>query len=369
MAWWKEESISLETAKAFIQECRDFTIESMKRYTPELKERDLNHILGNKRDPFSPIGAVVHSTKTKTAWDAIRTIAKGKHGTHFIVTSHEPPSSYKLLSDLPSAILAPMSSEHAVPGNNYMSRFTWSIDIRNTGKLRPYVHPLKEGIPSPIYFNEESKDFFKLTSKGKPRFYWWENLWRDEFVGNVFQWYNYFYETPTSVQLESLIALLRVLNALDPYGLDPRFVVPSNCITGGDPTFPQFEWHNIRANIKSQNPVYTLMVKNHPSSSKINDWAKTQYEEDQIIFKSSMHKWRTTPDDDDMKFLISGQEIKWKRGTTTKAMDSLVSIGYSEADLNTAARMFLIANRIKKENLNDIQADFIDMKIDKIKGF
>lgn len=370
-AWWENE-ISQEIAEEFLAECSEYTKKLLHKHTPELDERQFNHILQGRDAPFMPIGTVVHSTRSRTVWDAIRSIAHGVHGTHFVITNHAPPKGYELLSELPSVILMPMSPNEAVCGNGFLSGFTWSVDIRQTGKLRPYIHPFKNGQPSPVYFGEEGEEFFKYNGKDKPEFYWWNNLWRDKFNGLVRRWNNYFYEVPSFRQMSSLVALIRSLMALHPaYTMDKRLIVPSTCVEGGENPFPHINWELIRRLVfKDRISIEQSSFENaHPASLNDDEWKNNNRRDEAFIrMHINSHKWRTNPADDDARFLICGPNVEWRSEYRIETRNALIDLGYDGDDPDFAARMFTIAYHYRHINLNDVQT-MAAKKAEQQKGF
>jgi len=374
MSWWEEE-IDQETALEFLNECKEYTSAAISKHAHDLLPSQFSHVIQNTPAPFMPVGAVVHSSQSRTVWDAIRSIAYGSHGAHFVVTSHTSPSrkKYELLSEMPSVILAPMSLEHAVPGNGYISTFTWAIEMRHTGKLRPWFSPFETTKPSPIFFGEEGQNFFKYTGTGEPKFFWWDDLWRSGFHGNVQPWFNYFFEVPSFEQMATLVALLRILVALHPeYKMDRRMIVPDNCVNGGENHFPHINWRLVRRLVMADD-ISPLEESDFDEAftgaRRIGEW-KSEGRRDEcfIAMHAKMHTWRTNPDDGEVQFLLSGPDVRWPKQSATRYRNAFNEFGYDANDLDFASRMFATAYGVKQQNLDDVPF-FLEKKLDQIKGF
>ena len=370
MSWWEEE-IDKDTALQFLEECRAYTLETIQKKLPELKQSQFNHY--HQSEPLMALGAVVHSSKTKTIWDALRVIAYGSHASHFIVTNHRPTqnSKYELLSEMPCAIMCPMPIDHPVPGNGYLSKFTYAIELRHIGKLRPWFGPFENTKPSPIFYGEEGTGFFTYKGKAKPKFYWWDDLWRAEFNSHVRQWHNFYYEVPTFNKICGLIALLRVLNAAtEEYELDKRLVVPSNCVGGGENLIPFIDWSMIREYVFSDeidlDPID--LDSTFPPTDMSDEWNNSgRRDEAFIAMHVREHSWRTNPDDGHVRFLLQGKNVIWPSGMKWKYKNMFNEFGFDGSDIDFAARMFAIAYGIRHANVQDV-TNVIGNKLDMFKG-
>lgn len=367
MSWWEKE-ISQDTARSFLNECKEYTFDMIKKFTPELHPRQFKHSFQNSNVPFLPIGAIVHSSLSRSVWDTIRSIAYGVHGSHFIVTGHNPPKKYELLSKFPAAILAPMPSYFAVPGNGYLSKTTWSIELRNCGRLRPWYSIFESDQPSPLYYGEERDNFFKYTGKHDPNFFCRDNLWRTPFNGDVLPWMNYYYEVPTLEQMKALVALLRVLKALNcEYEMDDRLILPSTAVNGGI-TMPHIDWALIRklANNVKEEVTYESFNEIHAKTSNKEEWIDNERKDEAFIsLLNKMHSWRTNPDDNEFTFIMTGPKVRWPR-LVKEHREALKTFGYDTSDMNFAARMFVFANRMVPSNLDDVPYSLLK-KLDIIK--
>jgi len=370
MYWWEEE-IAKETALQFMEESRAYTLEMIRKNLPELRESQFNHYYQGEQ--LMSLGAVVHSSKTKTIWDTLRVIAYGSHASHFVVTNHAPTqdSRYPLLNELPCVIMAPMPHDKPVPGNSYLSKFTHAIELRHIGKLRPWSRLFENTKPSPIFFGEEGTGFFTHKGKSKPTFYWWDDLWRAEFNGNVEQWYNFYYEVPTYKMMAGLVALLRVLNAItDEYEMDPRLIVPSNCVGGGENPFPSINWQIVR-NLMFKDEI-DIGPMDFDEAFPLNDYSEEwnnsgRRDEAFIAMHTREHSWRTDADDGHVKFLLQGQKVIWPPNSKQKYKDLFDEFGFDNSDLDFAARMFAIAYNIRHANVQDV-TNVIENKLDVFKG-
>ena len=97
--WWTKE-IDYDTAKAFLDECHLYTEKKIQKYLPEIPDNKRLNKQFSRKNPFLPIGAVIHPSKTNSVWDCIRSISYGSHGTHFIINNHNAPTNtnYELFS-------------------------------------------------------------------------------------------------------------------------------------------------------------------------------------------------------------------------------------------------------------------------------
>ena len=359
MEWWNED-ISEQTALQFLAECQEYTRSIIQNHHPDIKSKRFSHKIPSIESPFVPFGAVIHSSRTKTMWDSLRVIGSEAYGTHFIVATHKgiKNKEFELLASIPSTILMPMGWEDAVPHSTFMSTMSWGIDLRNVGRVRPWHSPIVS-VPTPVFSGEENDNTFKYTQKGEPEFYWWDNLWRTKFNGNVNKWFDYYYEVPSFAQIKSLIVLLRVLNALSP--LKRQAVVPASCIRNIEQVMPHVPWELIRHFVfDSPNEHPTMGDFNYeiPSSRSYEDFNndKTSADEVFIMDNAKRHRWRTEVDDGMLHFLINGREVSFigsRRNMRLKFIEDLNQLGYDTSDLNFSARMFTICNGMLPDRLND----------------
>jgi hypothetical protein len=322
--------------------------------------------------PFIPSGAIIHSTRTRTMWDALRVIGSEAYGTHFVIASHKkyPNPEFELLSSVPSTIFMPMGWESAVPHSAFLSTITWGIDLRNVGKLRPWRSPIGAD-PTPIFNGEETIDMFRYTKSQQPSFFWWDNLWRSKFNGHAEKWFNFYYEVPSFAQIKTLIILLRVLNAL--YPMTPSMVIPASCIRNIDPVTPHVPWDLVRKFVfdtPEERP--TLAEFNH-----IIQTAKTRddfdYTASDAIFTTDtakMQMWRSESDEGLLHFVINGDNINFvgkHHGTKAQYIQNLMALGYSLSDVSFNARLYAAGHNIHPDNFTD-SINSIHKKILKLQG-
>lgn len=361
MPWWNEE-ITEDIAIQFLEECREYTKRIINEHQPELKTRRFSHVFPKSEVPFVPLGAVIHATRTQSLWDALRVIGSEAYGTHFIVAStrwYKHPD-LKLVSSVPCSISMPMGWESAVSHSAYFSTISWGIDLRNIGRVRPWRSPIGAN-PTPIFTGEERDSMFKFDQPGEPSFYWWDNLWRTPFKGRVDKWFDYYYEIPSFGQIQSLIILLRVLNALHP--LDRRAVIPASCVYDIEPTIPHIPWDIIRRfvfddveSIPTQEDFGNIFTLSGGSSG---DFAPTRTDESFVIDNAKLHRWRTASDDGILHFVINGKPINWsvpRNHTKAQFITNIKLLGYSPEDIDFAARLCVAANKMDSDRLQDIVA-------------
>jgi hypothetical protein len=372
MEWWNED-IDESTAIAFLKECQDYTRKTIMAGQPDIKNRRFSHKLPNTEVPFVPLGAVIHSSRTKTIWDALRVIASQACGTHFLVTTHKGKANkeYDLLSTVPCSIFMPMGWESVVQHSAWLSTIAWGIDLRNVGKVRPWHSPIGSE-PTPIFVGEENDRTFKYANQGEPDFYWWDNLWRSKFDGNVDKWFDFYYEVPSFGQIKALIILLRVLNALHP--LDKRAIVPASCVKNVEPVTPHVPWDLVRHFVfDSPNEKPTMEDFGHqiPTAKSYGDFHKGLADEVFVMDNAKLHTWRTENDDGMLHFLVNGREVDFtgtRRTLRNQFHDDLERLGYdATTDIHFAARMFVAAHGMSPDRLDDTVVA-VRKKVKKLQG-
>lgn len=364
MPWWTEE-ITETMAIEFLKECQEYTREVIKKEARYLTNARYSHVIPNTIKPFTPIGAIVHSTRTPSIWDAMQVVASQSYGTHFILGMKQPNlKKYTYLNDFPCMIFMPMGLESAVPHAGYISNLTWGIDLRTIGKLRTYYSPLG-GKPTPIFMGEQLDSDFKWTDRGTPKFYWSDDLWRTEFTGKVMNWGSYYYERPTFAQLKGLVILLRVLNAL--YPMKREFIMPECCIRSKSMAFPNINWDMIRqlALTHTDDDIDFGDFDGAFDNVGYDDVDDARSKDDiyiQDIAKN--HLWKNEHDDGAMNFIMNGPEAVLSSQSKIKLSD----LGHDITDIDLAARFFTLANNFRQDQVRDIEP-LVEKIFHKHKGF
>lgn len=341
---WYEKEFDRETAEQFITELHRFTEEFVLNYAPEIMAAwPLTNILPDTIFRFNPRGAIVHTTDTTSLWNALHLTTKHVFGTHFMIASgrHSNKSTmsrYPLLSEVPADIMMLYPLDALVPHSGFVSPFTWGIELRNAGRLRPYPKMLK---PLPLMPVDETDKSFAMQPNERYDAYWRNNLWCDKFEGPTFQWEDFLYELPTIGQVISLVVLLRVLDCLN-NGLDRRLVLPSNCISGSIPKLPLIAWDMIR----DESSKRTIINTEHewlnffspgPFGFEMHDID----DEDESMHGEQMDssRWRGERDDGQLTAMRAARQFKLASGYT-KVLEPL---GFDRSDPNFALHMWAIS--------------------------
>lgn len=371
MEWWNQE-IDERTAVAFLKECQRYTEKAISKNQPDIKARRFSHRMPTTEVPFIPFGAVVHTTRTKTVWDAMRVVGSEAYGTHFIIATHKgiKNAEFELLSSVPCTILMPMGWEAAVPHSSYLSTVSWGIDLRNVGKLRPWRSPIGSE-PTPIFVGEENVNTFRYVQPLEPSFYWWENLWRSKFDGHVDKWFDFYYEVPTFGQIKSLIILLRVLNALNP--LNPRFVLPASCVRNIDQVVPHVPWEIVRHfafEAPDEKPTMEDFNYIFKRVQSYGDFTPTPSDDIFTTDNAKMQRWRNENDDGMLHFILNGPKVDFtgtRYGLKSRFIEDLDMLGYDTRDPDLAARLLVAAHRMNPDRLDDVVAA-TRKKVEKLQG-
>lgn len=350
MSWWTEE-ISYETAVKFLKELQAYTTKMLKIGPPDLRHARFSHVIPTSLKPFVPKGAIISSTECQNGWNALRSVERKNFGIHFLVANQEPKfghnHGFELITDLPTVIMMPMGWESIVEHGSFLSEITWGIALRNIGMLRPYYSPIG-GQPTPIFMGEERLADFKAKPQPKSyKFYWWNNLWREEFTHDVDRVRGYYYEAVSIRQVTSLVILLRVLNAYTK--LDPSFVVPSNCVSGMSPPFPALDWSIIRD-----------LVFNNLDQEVDLPYSRRGFDQDlgpalnssdvYIEDLCRRHRWRSENEGNNLAFLYNKESMGEFRRESVRYeyVSKLRSLGYhvnmeEDPTLDIAAKMFMMS--------------------------
>jgi len=364
MPWWTEE-ITSKIAVNFLKECQSYTQEVIRKKVPFLKDARYSHVIPSTIQPFTPLGAIIHSTRTPTIWDALQSLATQAYGTHFILGMNQQQlHKYEYLNDFPCMILMPMGWESATPHSNFMSTMTWGIDIRNIGLLRTYHNPFGTK-PTPIFSGEEQRSDFRWEKQTLPKFYWSDDLWRREFDGKVQNWGHYYYERPTFAQVKGLVILLRVLNAINP--MRREFILPSNCIHNIDMTLPHINWHTIRslAIINKDEDIEPEDFDIEFNNAGYDDTQNPKSKDDIYINDiTKYHLWRSESDDGTLNFIMNGEDARLSTASELK----LIELGYDTTNINIAARFLTVAKQFRHEQVIDLEP-LIEKIYNHYKGF
>jgi hypothetical protein len=355
MPAWYEKILHVDTARQFIEECRSFTTEYIVNFCPEVVHQwPFSNKLPSHIYDFEPDGAIVHISDTPSMWNAINMLSRHMYGSHFVIMagSHNPGGSslenYPLLSQLPATVLMIHDPDQLVAHAGYLSQCSWGIELRNTGRLRPYRKGMK---PTPLTPAEETDRNFKAEPDARYDCYWRPDLWRYPFPGPACRWEDYFYEMPSMAQVHTLVAVLRVLHQL--HGLDRRLIVPSNCVSGSIPTLPVLPWDYIRECATAQGAVdmtsdrFTIFSKG-PCTWETHDldW------EDESLQGEIMERarWRGELDDGKLVILDQDREFAMSNGYAR----TLGYFGYDVTDPNFSLHMWAMAQELGDAKDSDI---------------
>lgn len=350
--WWQEPNINEETAWQFLDECQDFT-KNFIRSIPEMNRTKPVHYLYDDHE-FNPIGAVIHPTLTVSSRDAMRAITRGLYGTHFIVMAKVmPEKKYELLGQVPSAILAPMSFDKAVPHAGYLSYITWGIDIANIGRLRPWNK--KQKLP-PLSVEETRDKLFDVSSLSEDEFkrcifFNRYNRWQKQHCSGqlAVRHGNFAYDYIDNYAMNTLIILLRVLNVISP--MQRGLIVPSHCVfSKNDRSLQPYNWSEIRSEVFGFGPITrdlgpTINMQLHRSIELERDHA-AEVEISEIVnennWRADIDKFMLTQFLNGMNFSvldIRGGECAYDRATNIRfagirnqLMKVFVPLNYSTYD-------------------------------------
>ena len=355
MRHWFEMIFDRRTVIEFLAECRQFTEEFIVNYAKEMiPSWPLTNILPNKHFIFEPNGAVIHTSESPSLWNALHMCTRHIYGTHFMVLSGRNQTithhlkRYPLLSALPTPVLLLYPLDAHIPHSGYFSSKTWSIELRNAGRLRPYRKGLQ---PQPLMPSEETENNFNIIPGHAYDAYWRQNLWCLPFSGNIFQYNDRIYEMPTYHQLISLVILLRIL---DTYcdGMDMRAVVPSNCVNGADPKFPYFRWNLIRDIAKQRGPISHVREWTiYPTTNTAYEYHKLEMEDESLLGElMEIMRWRGERDDGQVSVLYGNREFFLARGYRPV----FETMGYNNADPNFTMRMWTLSHGLQECKDNEI---------------
>jgi len=344
MRRWFEEDFDRETADQFIDECRRFTEEFIINYAREMiPSWPLTNVLPSHLFDFQPEGVVVHSSETPSLWNALHMCTRHVYGTHFMVLAgrrmpHQDQLHYPLLAQLPTTVLMLYPLDAIVPHAGYISTKTWGIELRNAGRLRPVEKGLQ---PTPLMPSELTERNFKADPDKRYDVYWHQNLWCYPFEGQAARWEDYYYEMPTTSQVISLVALLRVLDFYAG-GLDRRMVIPSNCINGSEPKLPLIAWNAVRLSMIEREvikPEYEWLsyLSNHLCQFEAHDLEN----EDESFIGEQLEsmRWRGEREDGQLQLLLSERKFVLAKGYRR----SLEYLGYDSIDMNFSLHMWALA--------------------------
>lgn len=357
---WFEKEIDNITAHEFIDECHSFTEEFILNYAKEMIATwPLTNILPSSIFKFKPKGAIIHTSNTMSLWNELHLCTKHIFGTHFVITSsnHDPNiSKYPLLAELPANILMMYPIDALVPHSGYISPFTWGIELRNAGLLRPSHKGMK---PTPILPSEETERNFRVTPNIEYDAFWRNKLWCYPFNGSIIQWEDYIYELPFVNQIVSLIALLRALDQLSG-GLDRRLVLPSNCISGSEKCLPYIVWDKLRTVISERNAIEVsheylnyFTVATNTRLSKLDEMCDIEDEDESLHGEQlELFRWRGERDDGQLAALKAQREFNF----SSLYRSHLESIGYDKSDTDLALQLWAISQGLTIAKDDEIQS-------------
>ena len=331
--WWAQAEIPRDVAVAYLEECQENYRDVCRRRYPSLSHVKNNHHRYLEHE-FVPTGAVIHASKTRNSMDALRAIARGNYGTHFVVGKNGARKKGELSESVPCNVYAPMSIEHSVPHAGYLSDLTWGIDLVNLELLRAY-YGHADIKPRHIYREEFKKNFISRNrwverhGKGvKIDYYSRYNNWSEPFVaiGTMPKYVNPDGDTYEAISLDqvmTLVILLRALNSISP--LSCGMIVPASCVTyKAEPCFVGLNWTYLRSLLwkyKTESKVQGNYLGHDALDERNNDIiheTEQNVEEGQISETVIDNGWRSDIDEELLRRFIR-EEPDWLRGQTQLA--------------------------------------------------
>ena len=254
-----------------------------------------------------------------------------------------------MLGALPCAVIMPMGWQNIVPHAGFLSNITWSIDIRNVGRLRPWRDPIGRE-PRPLDRESEREDQFRWHETDRPStaFYWNKNDWRANFTGSVVQYGGFYQELPSKEQVETLIILLRILNTYTP--LQRNFILGADQVSTAvrDHVLPNVKMNEVRSDVFSPRRLFdTSFFKSDTNIKKINDWTfNTEMDEFNISELLRTIGWRAEYDAGELNQLLGGQMFESTAIARNNWIKRLLDLlDYDKSDINFSIRLFALAQK------------------------
>lgn len=341
MSRWYEEDFSVNTVEEFFKQCQEFTKQAIEKSGIKgLKHTSFNFFEPPSQHVFTPRGIVVSASKTVSIWDSLFAIASRAYNVNFIISNRKPrKGDGELLEQMPATILIPSTVTNVIHHASYLSKYTWGIEIRNVGKLRPVSGRDK---PDPVYKGEETDKFF--TSRRQPsKYYWWNDLWREEFDGRSVPYGKYFFEHPMNRQVEALLVLIRILSKYTP--IRRELILPLDCIIGGEPHLPSIDWHAVRETFfgteKTQEYSRNKLLNNIEVDK--SDWNRKEQRDEYFLRELSIyHSNRVGFDNGQVDFIFDDKKLL--TGSIKNLVEPIRELGYDPFDMELACRMMTLAH-------------------------
>jgi hypothetical protein len=347
---WFHGPITREMAERFFQQAHDFTTEVVINYMPETAQA---WPLGNQLfKPFEPQGAVVTLSHSPSMWNSFHLHTRNVYSSHILVMSGRRMVSrslnhYDMLEHIPATILAPHPIDVSLPHAGWLSTKTWGIELRSCGLLRPHEG---QQPPAPLTGAEVNDDTFRVGVDRVPTdfdFFWRSNMWRKPFTGKVYGWEGYFFELPSCEQIETMIIVLRCMNALAGK-MDRRLILPSNCVKSDIPTLPILPWKALRTEVTENWDSYDVppwvdTVFHPDSASSYEREDLDYYDEGTIAEQLSEHRWRIGHDDGQLDCVDWRKEFLSQFAPKPRFYRELNALGFDNSDARFALDVYAIS--------------------------
>lgn len=340
MSNWYDEDFDIDTIEEFFAQSQEFTKQAIEKSGIKgFRHANFNFFEPLTQHSFTPRGIVVSSSRSISVWDTLLSIASHAYNTHFIISNRKPrKGDGSLLEQLPATVLIPSTLTNVIHHAGYLSKLTWGIEIRNVGKLRPVIG---DDRPDPVYRGEESNRFF-MSPRHPSKYYWWNNLWREEFTAKATPYGKYFYEHPMNRQIETLLILIKILSKYSP--IRRELVVPLDCVIGGEPQLPTIDWTSVRlatlGNEWSQEPAKNRLLNN--TEIERSDYASKEQRDEYFLRElNSLHAARVGFDNGNLDFIFEDKKLV---KTAIKEFGGYMQeLGYDTTNAEVACRMLTIA--------------------------
>lgn len=341
MSNWYDEDFSTETIEEFFAQSQEFTKQAIEKSGIKgFRHASFNFYEPLTQHSFTPRGIVVSSSRSISVWDTLLSIASRAYNTHFIISNRKPrKGDGSLLEQLPATVLVPSTLTNVIHHASYLSKLAWGIEIRNVGRLRPVIGDER---PDPVYRGEESTRFF-MCPRQPSKYYWWNNLWREEFKAKATPYGKFFYEHPMNRQIETLMILIKILSKYSP--IKRELVVPLDCVIGGEAHLPTIDWHQLRmaifSNVYSQENAKNRLLNN--TEIERSDYASKEQRDEYFLRElNSMHIDRVGFDTGNLDFIFGEGEMVTRN--IKEYGGYLQELGYDTSNPEVSCRMLTVAH-------------------------
>ena len=277
-------------------------------------------IQGSKK--FSPQGAIVHVSNTKTLRQTISCNNRDVYSSHFIILSNRyipkiKVEKFKLARSLPSTVIMPFGIDEYIPHSGYLSPVTWGIELRNRGFLRPS----EENFVGDIDPLRDHNDF-RMWQRDPLYYFWRENSWTSNYEQPAYTWQGFHYERFTLKQYMTLCIIIKCLARIKK--LNPALILPSSALMDEPNNSPIIPYDLFQRKVRRRNnkkepqfklaEFYTLQKNGGMfHKDRVTDELDSYINDDLVNTNVQRSAWRGTQDKEKLLNVFKHGDVKYPR--------------------------------------------------------